>query len=111
MIHMLSCFNLLPEVHFNDFCKSYHNFTLEMKKLDLLVKTDPIGKRVIDTPMDTDNERDHKYFTTMSFRDREQLDLAYAHILRHIGPSDIAHSNIFKKVQNPVFICWQDLKK
>ncbi len=51
--------------------------------------------------MDTDDERDHEYFVVMSFKDRPQVDAAYAYILKHVEPGETSH--------NSVFICWQDL--
>ncbi len=59
--------------------------------------------------MDTDNERNQKYFVIMSFRDQNQVDAAYAHIKKHIEPGDASHDAIYTKVLDPVFICWQDL--
>ena len=109
MFHMLSCFNLQPGEDIETFRSNYIAFVDEMKQIDLVESTGPIGHRQSDTPMDTDDERDHEYFVLMSFRDREQVDAAYAHIEKHFGPSDAAHDNVYPKVLNPVFICWQDL--
>ena len=109
MFHMLSCFNLNPGEDIDDFRKSYMNFIDEMKKLGLVESSGPIGQRQSDTPMDTDNERDHRYFAVMSFRDRAQVDAAYDHIMRHRGPGDAAHDLVYTRVADPVFICWQDL--
>lgn len=109
MFHMLSCFNLKPGEEIASFSPAYTRYVDEMKRIDLVVSSGAIGRRQSDTPMDTDDERDHKYFVVMSFRDREQVDAAYAHIMHHEGPSDIAHDSVYTRVLDPVFICWQDL--
>ncbi len=109
MFHMLSCFDLEPGDDLDSFRRAYENFVEEMKKIDLVESSGPVGRRQQDTPMDTDAERDHQYFTVMSFRDRAQVDAAYDHILQHQGPSDAAHDAVHPRVVNPVFICWQDL--
>jgi len=109
MFHMLSCFDLKPGEEIEIFQSAYIAFVDEMKRIDLVVSTGPIGSRQSDTPMDTDDARQHEYFVVMSFRDREQVDAAYAHILQHTGPSDAAHDRVYTRVLNPVFICWQDL--
>ena len=109
MFHMLSCFNLKPGEEIGAFRSAFRNYVDEMKRIGLVESTGPVGNRQSDTPMDTDDERDHEYFVVMSFRDREQVDAAYAHIMHHAGPSDIAHDSVYTKVMDPVFICWQDL--
>lgn len=109
MFHMLSCFNLLPEEDIETFTQNYRNFVEEMQRIGLVETTGPIGRRQNDTPMDTDDERNHEYFVVMSFRDRAQVDAAYAHIEQHFGPSDAAHDRVYTRVVDPVFICWQDL--
>ena len=109
MFHMLSCFNLQPGESIRTFQANYQNFVEEMRAIDLVESTSSIGRRQDDTPMDTDDERNHEFFVVMSFRDRAQVDAAYAHIEQHFGPSDAAHDQVYTKVLNPVFICWQDL--
>ena len=109
MFHMLSRFNLPPDEDISSFCGRYRAFAEQMQRLDLLVEAGPIGCRQRDTPMDTDAGRDHQYFSIMTFRDRAQVDAAYAHILAHIGPADDAHNHVYTRVADPVFTCWQDL--
>ena len=109
MFHMLSCFNLPPDHDIEAFTRSYRAFVEEMQKIDLVVSSGPIGRRQSDTPMDTDDERNHEYFSVMTFRDRPQVDAAYAHILQHFGPADEAHDQVYTRVKDPVFICWEDL--
>lgn len=109
MFHMLSCFNLNPGEEIEAFSAAYTRYVDEMKRIGLVESSGSIGSRQCDTPMDTDDERDHEYFVVMSFRDREQVDAAYAQIMCHNGPSDIAHDSVYTRVLDPVFICWQDL--
>ncbi len=109
MFHMLSCFKLKPGEDINSFRRNYDAFVADMKSIDLVVASGPIGRRQSDTPMDTDDERDHEYFAIMSFRDRTQVDAAYAYIKRHVEPGEITHNNVIARIVDPVFICWQDL--
>lgn len=109
MFHMLSCFNLLPGEDVDTFRRDYDAFAAEMKKLGLLAASGPVGRRQSDTPMDTDEERDHAFFAIMSFRDRDQVDAAYAYIKRHVEPGASAHDSVYTRVDKPVFICWEDL--
>ncbi|MBT6110712.1 MAG: hypothetical protein HOH64_11480 [Rhodospirillales bacterium] len=109
MFHMLSCFNLGPGENITAFREAYMDFVATMKTLGLVESTGPIGERQSDTPMDTDDERDHQYFAVMSFRDRAQVDESYAYIMKHVEPGESSHNSVYKKVLNPVFICWQDM--
>lgn len=109
MFHMLSCFNLVDGTDIEAFRVSYGRFLEDMKDLELVETTGPIGRRESDTPMDTDDARDHQYFVLMSFKDRAQVDAAYAYIARHVEPGDTTHNAVLSKVADPVFICWQDL--
>ena len=109
MFHMISCFNLKPGEDIETFRSAYALFVGEMKTIDLVESSGPIGRRQNDTPMDTDETRDHEYFAVMSFRDRSQVDAAYDHIMQHVGSADTAHDAVYTRVLDPVFICWQDL--
>ncbi len=109
MFHMLSCFNLNNGEDIDTFRATYLDFVEEMKIIDLVEGSGPIGRRQNDTPMDTDDERQHQYYAVMSFRDRAQADAAYTHIMKHTGATDVAHDAVYTRVLDPVFICWQDL--
>ncbi|MCP4301398.1 MAG: hypothetical protein GY783_12490 [Gammaproteobacteria bacterium] len=109
MFHMISCFNLKPGEDIESFRFAYACFVDEMKRVDLVESSGPVGRRQNDTPMDTDDARDHQYFAVMSFRDRVQVDAAYDHIMQHVGTTDDAHDAVYMRVLDPVFICWQDL--
>lgn len=106
---MLSCFDLKPGEAIADFASAHAAFVAEMQRLDLVVESGPLGRRRRNTPMDTDAERDHEYFVLLSFRDRQQSDAAYAWIKRHVEPGDAAHESVYSRIENPVFVCWQDL--
>lgn len=108
---MLSCFDLKPDETIEAFQLAYAEFVQKMKRLDLLESTGPVGRRRSDTPMDTDDERGHEYFTIMSFRDRAQVDAAYARIKKPIEPGGASHDDVYTRVSNPVFICWEDLSQ
>lgn len=108
---MISCFNLAEGVDIDAFRTGYAAFFEEMRKAGLAEATGPIGRQVNDTPMDTDDERDHAFFVVMTFRDRAQMDEAYAHIERHVAPGEDEHNGVMGMVRDPVFICWQDLEE
>ncbi len=110
MFHMLTCFDLKPDVEIGAFRAAYLDFVAYMQSIDLVAHTGPIGRRQRDTRMDTDGERDHEYFVIMSFRDRAQVDAAYSRIRPHQEPTESVHKAIQSKMRNPIFICWQDLE-
>ena len=110
MFHMLTCFNLQPGQKISDFQRTIAGFSTHMQKLDLLQSLSPVGLRQTDTIMDTDTERDHQYFFTMSFRDREQCDQAVAHIYPHEEPTDHLHKAVYAGIKDQVFICWEDIE-
>ncbi len=109
MFRMLSCFDLKPGEDIAAFREAYEDFVAVMKSIDLVADSGPIGRRQSDTPMDTDDERSHEYFAIMCFKDRAQVDAAYAYIMKHVEPGESSHNGVYQRVENPVFICWQDL--
>lgn len=109
MFHMLTCFDLKPGFTLEEFRLSLDDYTEHMRELDLVIDRGPIGKRVSDTILDTDSERDHGYFMLMNFRDRAQSDKAVNYILEHREPGDSIHTSVYSKAENLVFICWQDI--
>lgn len=110
MIHMLSRFDLKPGTNVDEFKQHYESFMDRAKLLGLAASTGTVGKRVADTPMDTDAEDAPEYYVVMSFRDREQMDRAYAYMEDGgSDPSDLKpHSAIKFVVRNAIFTCWQD---
>jgi hypothetical protein len=109
MFHMLSCFNLKADISIDEFRCSLTEYTVHLLELDLVDSTGPMGRRQANTIMDTDDERDHQYFVTMSFRDRAQCDRSVDYISGHQQPGDRIHQEVYSKVLDPVFICWEDL--
>ena len=109
MFHMLTCFNLKPEFSMDDFRKSVMDFTKHMQKVDLVHSTGPIGRRQSNTIMDTDSERNHEFFFIMSFSDREQSDKAVGYLLPHEEPGESIHKEVYSKVTDQIFICWEDI--
>ena len=110
MFRMLTCFDLKPGFNLEDFEQALDDYTDHMRELDLVIDRGPIGERVSDTILDTDNERAHSYFMLMNFRDRAQSDQAVEYILEHKEPGDSIHKSVYSRVDNLVFICWQDIR-
>lgn len=109
MFHMLSCFNLKQETTIDEFQRSLADFTAHLENIDLVHSTGPIGRRRSNTIMDTDGERDHQYFFIMSFRGRAQCEQAVEHIFRHEEPGESIHRGVYAKVDDPIFVCWEDI--
>ncbi len=109
MFHMLTCFDMKPGFELEGFRQSLSKYTDHMRGLDLVVDYEPIGRRQSDTIMDTDAERNHQYFMLMHFRDREQSDRAVDYIKSRQEPGATIHREVYSKVKNQVFICWQDV--
>ena len=108
MIHMLSAFNLKPGEDFEAFKLAYADFVDDAIKAGIVAHAEPIGQRVSDTPMDTDDDRTHQYFSIMSFKDRAQLDASYDYIERHAMPTTKTHVQMYKRIRDSVFTCWED---
>ena len=109
MIHMLSRFDLKPGVKFASFRTSYAEFVERMRVEGLVEATGKIGRREANTPMDTDDEKAPEYYVIMSFRDRRQLDEAYAYMAAANGQDATAHAAVHQAVINFVFTCWRDV--
>ena len=109
MFYMLTCFDLNPDVSIKEFGLSIDAYEQHMKEKKLAHSMGPIGQRQSDTIMDTDNERDQQYYFISTFRDRAQCDQAVDYILQHEEPVDSIHKAMYSKVQNSIFICWQDI--
>ena len=108
MIHMLSSFDLKPNEDWNMFASDYDHFVNTLQNAGIISGSDPLGKRVNDTPMDTDTERKQSCFSVIHFRDRAQLDSAYAHIEANKQPSTATHLRMYRRLSNAVFLCWED---
>lgn len=108
MIHMLSCFDLKPGVALDDYRQALDAFVAHMQGLDLVESNSPVGRRHSDTILDTDDARDHTYFMTTSFRDWPQANAAIDYIKTHVEPGHSIHLDVYHKVQNQTFVCWED---
>ena len=109
MIHMLSRFDLKPEVSFDAFRIDYSDFAEQMRANGLIESTSKIGRREPDTPMDTDDDGAQDYYAIMSFRDRRQLDEAYAYLTNPDVSGAREHTAVHDSILNSVFTCWHDL--
>jgi len=110
MIRMLSRFDLKAGTDISAFAQSYFEFFERMKIKGLAESTGKIGRRILNTPMDTDAEDAQEYYVIMSFRNREQLDQAYAYMHRETVPDaeNTPHFDVIRIVRNAVFTCWQE---
>ena len=109
MYHMLSCFNLKPGITIDTFKQSLAELNKYLRNCDLVHSTGQIGRREHHPIMDTDSERDHKYFMIMTFRDRVQCDRSVEHVQSGKEPGNTVHRDVWKKVSDSVFICWEDI--
>ncbi|WP_397541916.1 DUF6614 family protein [Roseovarius salis] len=105
---MLSSFDLRPGEDESRFRAAYDLFVAKLRAAGLIIGAGPVGRRVADTPMDTDDGREQQYFTTLDFRDRAQLDAAYAHIQRSLRPATASHLQMHRRITNSVFLCWEE---
>ena len=108
-MHMLTAFNLVQGATLAEFRDALDRLTEHMVSLDMLEETGPLGRRVRDTIMDTDEDRKQEYFFIMTFRNRAQCDRAVDYILPRKEPGDSVHRGVEALVRDPVFLCWQDL--
>lgn len=108
MIHMLSRYDLKSDIEPGVFETRYRAFVKEMQLAGLVEHTGPIGRRVQDSPMDTDAETAPEFYVVMSFRDRDQLDRAYDRMTDRASRDATTHPDIHTAVCNATFTCWQD---
>jgi hypothetical protein len=106
---MLSCFNLKPGIAVEAFVKSLGELDKYLGDLDLVHSTGQVGRREHHPIMDTDSERNHEYFMIMTFRDRTQCDRSVEHVQSGEEPGISLHRDVWQKVENSVFICWEDI--
>ncbi len=106
---MLSSFDLKPGQDFDDFVADYATFLDDLRAADMIESAGPLSRRVQNSAMDTDMSRTQNYFSLMSFRDRAQLDAAYAHIETRYRPGTDSHLSMYRRLTNTVFLCWEDL--
>ncbi|MGI9482567.1 MAG: DUF6614 family protein [Hyphomicrobiales bacterium] len=110
MIHMLSRFDLKANVRIEQFGAGYWNLVEHMKTEGLVEGSGKIGRREKNTPMDTDEERAPEYYVVMLFKDRKQLDDAYAYLSASDAKNLRSHKVVQTSILNPVFTCWRDVE-
>ena len=108
MLYMLSSFDLKSGEKFTIFSRDYDAFLTNLIEADIIVGAGPMGKRVTDTPMDTEIAHTQMYYSVMYFRDRAQLDAAYAHIEARGQPGTATHIKMYRRLTNTSFLCWED---
>ena len=108
MFHVHTTFFLAADTGIDEFRTSLDSFSQLMQDLGLLENTGPVAERCKHPIMDTDAERDHQYFFTMTFRDREQCDAAVNHIQGMREGSHAIHEAVYANVVDPLFSCWMD---
>lgn len=109
MFVMLSRFNL-REGETPESCQAaIQQFARHMQQQKLLVSVGPLGERVANTPMDTDDDSQLSYYFLSYFESREQSDHAYALIEQGIEPSASIHRAMISTVSDAVFTCWNEL--
>jgi len=109
MYHMLSCFNLKPDVSVEAFTLSLKSFFDHMHSIEMVHSIGPLCKRDSDTPMDTDSERNHQYYFVTHFVDKAQCDHSYRYIAENHGLKNTQHAAVYQKVVDPVFICYDEI--
>ena len=109
-IHMLTSFDLVSGVTIEELGQSVKLYKQHMLEKALCLAMGPIAERQNDTIMDTDNERNHQYFLIGTFEDRAHCDKAVDYILKHEEPDATIHNVVYSKVQNQIFICWQEIQ-
>ena len=107
-IHLLSAFDLRPDQDEASFIEAYRVFVQELYDARLITDARPMGRRVSDTPMDTDKDRSHQFFTILTFRERAHMDAAYAHIEARMRAVTGEHAAMYARTTNQIFTCWQD---
>lgn len=108
MITMLSWFDLKEDRTTEALMQAIEQLGTHLSERDLLISCSPLGERVIGTPMDTDEDRDERYFLTMRFRDRAQLDASYVYLQQNARAANKAHLALFTMFSSKYFICWED---
>lgn len=108
MIHMVSSFDLKPGEDFAQVARLYDAFLADLLASDLIVDGGPLGRRVHNTPMDTDTLRTQQVFSVIRFRDRAQLDAAYDSFVGGHPVGRTSHLEVHRRITNAAFLCWQD---
>ena len=109
MYRMLTCFNLAADTSLEEFQSALDTLTDHLVGRNLVVSTGPVGRRHRHPVMDTDEDREHEYFFLMNFTDLGQCDRAVDYFRPRSAPAEPLHRAAYAKIEDPVFICWQDV--
>ncbi len=109
MFLMLSSFNLRAGESERSCQQAINEFDRCMREAKLLHSVGPLGKRVSNTPMDTDDDRALQYYFLSYFDTREQCDKAYDLIEQGVEPNKSIHQTMIRKVSDAVFTCWEEI--
>ena len=107
MFHMLSCFNLKPELTIKEFQCSLTLYKNHLIENNLLQNVGNIGKRNRHPVMDTD-ESNLEYFFIMTFKDLSQVEKSIEYIYSDSETVASLHQDVFQKLDKYNFICWED---
>ena len=107
MFHMLSCFNLKPELTIKEFQCSLTLYKNHLIENNLLQKIGNIGKRNRHPVMDTD-ESNLEYFFIMTFKDLSQVEKSVEYVYSNSEAVASLHQDVFQKLDKYNFICWED---
>jgi len=108
MFCMLSCFNLKEDENIDEFRACLDLFSLKLIEDELLESTTPITKRFRHPVMDTDKSN-FEYFFIMKFKNEDQMERSVKYIFEESEPGLTLHQNVWKKIKQYNFICWQDI--
>ncbi|MCV2867613.1 hypothetical protein OEW28_03105 [Defluviimonas sp. WL0002] len=107
--HMHTIFNLKPGVAADAFQSALADFATHLCGNDLLLEVGTLGRRHRNPSLDTDKERDHEFFVTMTFSSRSQADNAVERIRACSEPLLALHRAVYGKVRDQVFTCFEDI--
>ena len=109
MFYMLSSFDLKPEQSISEFQNDLQSFTELLIQHDLILDCGPVGKRELNTILDTDEERSQEYYVLMTFRDKAQSDKAVKFIYQKPLEETAIHPQLYSRADNMIFTCWEDI--
>ena len=105
---MLNFFDLADGVGIDEFEAALTAFNQHLVDEGLLQSVGPVAARVATTPMDTDEDRNQRWFFVSTFADLEQCEAAYALIASGKEPTASLHDAVRSNMRDGIFSCWQD---
>ncbi|MCU9847556.1 DUF6614 family protein [Defluviimonas sp. D31] len=107
--HMHTIFNLKPGIAEPDFAAALADFAAHLRDENLLLRVGPLGRRHRNPTLDTDTDRGHQFFVTMTFTGRRQADDAVDRIRARTEPLLGLHRAVYGKVHDQLFTCFEDI--